>query len=90
MNQSEFNKQERFDSLIKEAKTKGLGYQFVLEEVKRNKWNLNSKQVEQISTDLDYNNVLVLFYALDLNILNVDAKTKKAILKQKKNKEEYI
>ena len=90
MNQSEFNKEERFNNLIKQAKEKQLGYQFVLEEVKRNHWNVNAKQVELISTTLEFNNALVLFYALDLNILNVDAKTKKALNKQRKNKEDYV
>lgn len=90
MNQTEFNKEERFNNLIKQAKEKQLGYQFVLEEVKRNHWNVNAKQVELISTTLDFNNALVLFHALDLNILNVDNQTKKALNKQRKNREDYV
>lgn len=89
MNQSDFNKQERFNALITEAQSKNLPYTFILEEVKRNKWNINPKQAEQISTLLSINTVKVLFTALELNILNADNKTKKAIQKQLKNKEQY-
>ncbi len=89
MNQSEFNKQERFNALIQEALTKGLTYKFILDESKRNKWNINARQAEEIATQLNINTVRVLFYALELNILNVDNKTKKALQKQLKNKEQY-
>jgi hypothetical protein len=89
MNQSEFNKQERFNALIEEAKSKHLTYKFVLDESKRNKWNINAKQAEQIGNSLSTNTVKVLFYALEINILNVDNKTKKALQKQLKNKEQY-
>jgi hypothetical protein len=89
MNQSEFNKQERFNALIQETVTKGLTYKFILDESKRNKWNINARQAEEIAAQLNINTVKVLFYALELNILNVDNKTKKALQKQLKNKEQY-
>ena len=89
MNQQEFNKQEIFDNLIKTALEKKLGYQFILQEFKRNKWNLNTNQAEKIGLALNFNPVLVLLGADDLNILNVDSKTKKAIQKQRKNKDLY-
>lgn len=89
MNQQEFNKQAQFENLIKTALDKKLGYQFILQEFKRNKWNLNLKQAEKIGLALNFNPVLVLIGADDLNILNVDNKTKKAIQKQKKNKDLY-
>lgn len=89
MNQSEFNKQERFNALIAEAQSKGLPYTFILEEVKRNKWNINPKQAEQISNSLNINTAKILFTAYELNILNADNKTKKVIQKQLKNKDQY-
>lgn len=90
MTQQDFNKQERFLNLIKQSKEKNLGYRFILDEFKRNKWNINLLQAETLSTELNVNMFLVLLYATDLNILNVDAKTKKVIEKQKKNKEKYL
>ena len=90
MNQSEFNKQERFNALIVEAQSKGLPYTFILEEVKRNKWNINPKQAEQISNSLNINTAKILFTAYELNILNADNKTKKVIQKQLKNKDQYL
>lgn len=90
MTQTEFNKQERFNNLLQESKKKGLGYRFILDEFKRNHWNLNLKQAEMISENLEQDYQRLLKYALDLNILNVDSKTKKAILKQFKKETESI
>lgn len=89
MTQQEFNKEERITKLISEALNKNLTYRFVLEEFKRNKWNVNLKQAEEMSKLFNINMVLILFYAEDLNILNVDTKTKKALSRQRKNKEDY-
>lgn len=89
MTQTEFNKQELFSNLIKQSKEKNLGYRFILDEFKRNKWNINVVQAEQVSVELGINMFLILLYAQDLNILNVDSKTKKIIEKQRKNKEKY-
>lgn len=89
MTQTDFNKQELFENLIKQAQEKSLGYRFIVDEFKRNKWNLNLVQAEDISKGLNINMYPVLLYALDLNILNVDKKTKKVIEKQRKNKEQY-
>lgn len=89
MTQQEFNKQELFQNLIKQTNEKNLGYRFILDEFKRNKWNINLVQAEEVSKGLNMNMYPVLLYALDLNILNVDNKTKKIIEKQRKNKEQY-
>lgn len=89
MTQTEFNKQELFLNLIKQTIEKGLGYRFILDEFKRNKWNLNLSQAELISNELEINQFQILLYALDINILNTDNRTKKIIEKQRKNKEEY-
>lgn len=89
MTQTEFNKQELFTNLIKQTKEKDLGYRFILDEFKRNKWNINAVQAEQVSVELNINMFLVLLYAQDLNILNVDNRLKKIIEKQRKNKEKY-
>jgi hypothetical protein len=83
MNQSEFNKEQLFQNLIKQAKEKELGVSFVLSEFKRNKWNLNLKQATSIANELDVNIDTILYQALDLNILNVESKIKKALLKNK-------
>ena len=83
MNQSEFNKEQIFQNLIKQAKEKELGYRFILEEFKRYKWNLNLKQATLLANDLDQPIDSILYYALDLNILNVETKVKKALLKNK-------
>jgi len=90
MTQSDFSKNTHFQSIIDYAKSKDLGYQYVLEECKRLKWNINLKQSEDIANIFKVNHVLILFYADDINILNVDSKTKKNIQKQKKYKHEYI
>lgn len=89
MTQIEFNKEERTLNLIKQSKEKELGYRFVLEEFKRNKWNINLKQAETLSNLFNVNMVRILFEAEDLNILNVDSKTKKALKLQRKNKQDY-
>jgi hypothetical protein len=89
MTQTEFNKNELFLNLIKQTKERELGYRFILDEFKRNKWNINLIQAEKISIELDVNMFLILLYAQDINILNVDSKTKKIIEKQRKNKEKY-
>lgn len=89
MTQQDFNKQERITKLINEAKHKELTYRFVLEEFKRNKWNVNLKQAEEMSIVFNVNMVLVLLYAEDLNILNVDNKTRKALKQSRKHKEDY-
>lgn len=83
MNQSEFNKEQLFQNLIKQAKEKELGVSFVLSEFKRNKWNLNLKQATSIANELNVNIDTILYQALDLNILNVESKIKKALLKNK-------
>lgn len=83
MNQSEFNKEQLFQNLIKQAKEKELGVSFVLSEFKRNKWNLNLKQATSIANELNVNIDTILYEALDLNILNVESKIKKALLKNK-------
>lgn len=88
MNQSEFNKKERFEKLLKETISKKLGYRFLLEEMKRNHWNVNMVQSAEIANSLNVLQTKILFYAYDLNILNVDKKTLKAIKKQKNNEEE--
>jgi hypothetical protein len=89
MTQTEFNKNELFLNLIKQTKEKELGYRFILDEFKRNKWNVNLIQAEKMSIELNVNMFLILLYAQDINILNVDSKTKKIIEKQRKNKEKY-
>lgn len=89
MTQHDFNKEERIENLIKQTKEKNLGYHFILSEFKRNKWNINLKQAEKLSKELNINMVRILFEAEDLNILNVDAKTKKALRIQRKNKQDY-
>lgn len=83
MNQSEFNKEQIFQNLLKQAKEKELGFRFILEEFKRYKWNLNLKQATILANELDQPIDSILYYALDLNILNVDSKIKKALLKNK-------
>ena len=88
MNQSEFNKKDRFEKLLKETIDKKLGYRFLLEEMKRNHWNVNMIQSADIANRLDVMQTKILFYAYDLNILNVDKKTLKAIQKQRNNQEE--
>lgn len=89
MNQNEFNKEERFKNLIEQSVIKNLGYRFIIDEFKRNRWNINLKQAEEIGSSLNVNIALILFYADDINILNVDKKTLKAIRNQKKNKDQY-
>lgn len=89
MNQNEFNKEERFKNLIEQTVTKNLGYRFIVDEFKRNRWNINLKQAEEIGSALKVNIAIILFYADDINILNVDKKTLKAIRNQKKNKDQY-
>jgi len=84
MNQTEFNKQERYEKLINEAISKKLNHTFVLNEFKRNHWNLNEKQVVDVANKLNVNADTILNLALDLNILNVSNKLKKAILKGRK------
>ena len=88
--QQEFNKHEQIENLINQALSKDLTYTYVLEEFKRNKWNLNIAQAEKLSNRFDVNMVLILFKAEDMNILNVDARTKKALKLQRKYKEDYI
>jgi len=83
MNQSDFNKEQLFHNLIKQAKEKELGVGFILNEFKRNKWNLNLKQATFIANELETNIDSILYQALDLNILNVESKIKKALLKNK-------
>jgi hypothetical protein len=83
MNQSEFNKEQLFQNLLKQAKEKELDYRFILEEFKRYKWNLNLKQATFLANELDQPIDSILYYALDLNILNVETKIKKALLKNK-------
>lgn len=93
MNQSDFNKKERFNNLLQEAQKKNLSYRFILDEFKRNKWNLNLTQAEEISTTLNTDHQRLLRAAIEQNILNVDARTKKIILKQFKtvnNGDQYI
>lgn len=87
--QQEFNKEEQLKNLVAQTKAKELTYSFVLNEFKRNKWNVNLKQAEYLSKELNVNMVRILFDAEDLNILNVDAKTKKALRIQRKNKSDY-
>lgn len=89
MTQQEFNKQEHITKLIQQAKERDLTYRFVLEEFKRNKWNINLKQAEEMSIIFKVNMVLILLYADDLNILNVDNKTRKALKQSRKHKEDY-
>ena len=83
MNQSEFNKEQVFQNLIKQSQEKELGVSFILSEFKRNKWNLNLKQATTIANSLGVNIDSILYQALDLNILNVESKVKKALLKNK-------
>ena len=93
MTQSEFNKKEIIKNIIKTAKEKELGYKYVLEEFKRNKWNINLDQARLICDELNTNMTFVLFEAEDMNILNVANSFKKKLEKQRKNlndlKEEY-
>lgn len=89
MTQTEFNKEQLVQNLIQQTKDKGLTYTFILNEFKRNKWNINLKQAEHLSKELNVNMVKILFDAEDLNILNVDNKTKKALKIQRKNKADY-
>ncbi len=88
--QKEFNKQEQFDNLILQALSKDLPYSYILEEMKRSKWNLNVAQAEKLANKFNVNMVQVLFTAEDLNILNVDPRTKKALKIQRKNKSDYL
>ena len=78
------------DTLINQALEKDLTYTYVLSEKKKKKWNLNLKQAEHLSTKFNVNMVRILFSAEDLNILNVDSKTKKALKTQRKNKQDYF
>lgn len=87
--QQEFNKQEQIENLVLQAISKDLSYTYVLEEFKRNKWNLNVAQAEMLSNRFDVNMVKILFSAEDLNILNVDPRTKKALKLQRKYKADY-
>jgi len=87
--QQEFNKTEQIENLIAQAISKDLTYSYVLEEFKRNKWNLNVAQAEKLANRFDVNMVRVLFTAEDLNILNVDPRTKKALKLQRKYKADY-
>lgn len=87
--QQEFNKTEQIENLIAQALSKDLTYTFVLEEFKRNKWNLNVAQAEKLANRFDVNMVKILFSAEDLNILNVDPRTKKALKLQRKYKADY-
>ena len=89
MTQSEFNKTSLIDGWIEQSIQKDLTYRFVVDEFQRSKWNINLIQAEYIADKLGINRMLILFYALELNILNVDAKTKKMITKALKNKHEY-
>lgn len=83
MTQSDFNKKERFENLLVTAKSRDLGISFLLNEFKRNKWNLNLKQAEEITEALSIDYQKLLQTALEMNLLNVDSRTKKAILKNK-------
>lgn len=83
MNQAEFNKEQIFQNLLKQSKEKELGFRFILEEFKRYKWNLNLKQATLIANELNQNIDSILYYALDLNILNVESRIKKSLLKNK-------
>lgn len=85
MNQKEFNNEQTFQSLLTTAQNKQLGYRFILDSLKRDKRNLNLKQATQIANTLDLAIDRILYYALDLNILNVTTKEKKIILKSRKN-----
>jgi hypothetical protein len=87
--QQEFNKQEQIENLVLQAISKDLTYTYVLEEFKRNKWNLNIAQAEMLSNRFNVNMVKILFDAEDLNILNVDPRTKKALKLQRKYKADY-
>lgn len=72
---------EKFQKLIEETREKDLGYRFFLEEVKRNKWNINEKQITQISNELEVDATRIASYAQEINILNVSAKYLKALKK---------
>mgnify|MGYP003402559587 CR=1 FL=1 len=85
MNQSEFNKQELFESWIKTAKEQHFDFKYVLDEVKRNKWNVNLTQVTKISNDLNTPINIILWEAEEMNILNVPHKLRKLIQKEKKH-----
>lgn len=82
-------KEQDFNRIISVTKEKELSFRFVLEEFKRKKCNLNLKQAEILSNLFNVNMVRILFEAEDLNILNVDSKTKKALKLQRKNKQDY-
>lgn len=82
-------KEQDFNYIISVTKEKELSFRFVLEEFKRKKCNLNLKQAEILSNLFNVNMVRILFEAEDLNILNVDSKTKKALKLQRKNKQDY-
>lgn len=84
MTQSEFNKKELIKNIIQTAKEKELGFKYVLEEFKRNKWNINLEQAQLICNELNTNMTYVLFEAEDMNILNVDNSFKKKLNKQRK------
>jgi len=89
MTQSKFNKKQEFENLILFAKSKELPFTYILQEIKRKRWNLNLKQAEEISKAYNINMVKILFEAEDINILNVDSKTRKALSLQRKNKSDY-
>lgn len=82
-------KEQDFNHIVSVTKEKELSFRFVLEEFKRKKCNLNLKQAETLSNLFNVNMVRILFEAEDLNILNVDSKTKKALKLQRKNKQDY-
>ena len=87
MSQTEFNKKDLYSKLLAEAVTKGLSHVFVLNEFKRNKWNLNENQAVELANTFDTNVKDIMNQAMDLNILNVNNKLKKELIKLRKNEQ---
>jgi hypothetical protein len=75
---------EKFKRLIQQAYENDMTYRYVLEEVKRDKQLIDPQQCESISAKLNVSFDRVIFYALDLNILDIDQKTKNVLLKEQK------
>lgn len=82
MNQTEFNKTQLYNKLLEETKSKSLSHVFLLNEFKRNHWNVNEKQVTEIANYLEEMPTDIMKTANSLGILNISPKLKKKLVKQ--------
>jgi hypothetical protein len=67
------------EQIITDASNRGLSYRFILEEVKREKGNVNERQVVAICNTMDCKPVDVMKLAKELNVLNVPKKLLKKL-----------